>query len=55
MKRLINIIKMLLKKLIDFLKKKLGNTLRMWILGGVAVLFVVFVVLCLAIWYFINR
>lgn len=53
--RLKNIIKMLLKKLIEFLKKKLETMARAWLLQAIAILFVVFVAICLAIWLFVNR
>lgn len=53
--RLKNIIKMLLKKLIEFLKKKLETMARMWLLQAIAILFVVFVAICLVIWFFVNR
>lgn len=55
MNRLKNIIKMLLKKLIEFLKKKLETMARAWLLQAIAILFVVFVAICLAIWLFVNR
>lgn len=55
MKRLKNIIKMLLKKLIDFLKEKLATMARTWLLWASAILFVLFVAICLVIWFFVNR
>ncbi|MBY0552075.1 MAG: hypothetical protein K2W95_32625 [Candidatus Obscuribacterales bacterium] len=55
MKRLKNIIKMLLKKLIDFLKERLSTIARIWLLWASAILFVVFVAICLVIWFFVNR
>ncbi len=47
------LLKTLLKKIFEFLKKQLYEILQRWVLMGAAAVFVIFVVIALVVWYFV--